>query len=168
MNLPRPMGEEECGEALKSLVPSFKLCALQALRSVVRIPVLAGSSWMVWPNYNVSVETGAAVGFAGSQWRCQCVVSSQERLRKLLRPDLDLELWVDALGEVANTICGLLQTREDFQALFGSMLQSPPVGMLEGRIRIQGWTVSGPMSVQPHGEVLFAFGVRRVDILRSV
>lgn len=154
-------GGDECGEILKGLVPTFKLCALQALRAVVRMPVVAGSGWMVWPTFSASVETGAAVGFASNQWRCQCVVATEDRLHKLLRPDLDMELWVDALGEVSNTICGLLQSREDFHAAFGSMLQSPPVGMLEGRIRIQGWTVSGPLTAHPHGDVMFAFGVRR-------
>ncbi|MBK8802972.1 MAG: hypothetical protein IPN71_13150 [Fibrobacteres bacterium] len=163
----RAGGDDEGGEALKALVPSFKMCALQALRSVVRMPVVAGSGWMVWPTFNASVETGAAVGFAGNQWRCQCVVATEDRLRKLLRPDLDLELWIDALGEVANTICGLLQSRDDFHAVFGAMLQSPPVGMMEGRIRIQGWTVSGPLTTHPHGDVQFAFGARRVDNIRQ-
>lgn len=163
----RPGAEDECGEALKALVPTFKLCALQALRAVVRMPVVAGSGWMVWPNFTASVEIGAAVGFAGNQWQCQCVVATEDRMRRLLRPDLDLDLWIDGLGEVANTICGLLQGREEFKATFGSLLQSPPVGMLEGRIRMLGWTVSGPLVAQSHGEAMFAFGVRRVDNIRQ-
>ena len=62
----------------------------------------------------------------------------------------------------------LLQGREDFRAVFGTMLQSPPVGMLNGRIRIQGWTVSGTMTAQAYGDVQFAFGIRRVESNRQL
>ena len=73
----------------------------------------------------------------------------------------------DGLGEVANTICGLLQSREEFNSEFGSLVQTPPVGLLEGRIRFPGWAVSGPLVVEGRGESLFAFGVRRVNETRS-
>ena len=159
--------DDGSGEILKSLVPTFKLCALQALRAVVRMPVVAASGWMVWPHFNTSVETGAAVGFAGRSWKCQCVVATPDSVRRSLRPDLELDIWIDGLGEVANTICGLLQSREEFNSEFGSLVQTPPVGLLEGRIRFPGWAVSGPLVVEGRGESLFAFGVRRVNETRS-
>lgn len=160
--------EGDLGEILQQLIPTFKLCALHALREVLKMPVVAGSGWVSMPQLGFSVERGSAVGFAGSGWQCQCVVATDERMHKAIRPDLDVEIWIDGLGEAANTICGLLQGRKEFQTAFGQLMQAPPVGMLEGRIRFHDWTVSGPVIADPFGAALFAFGVRRVNSTRTI
>gem|GEM_PF-1421591 len=148
------------GEALQALVPTFKLCALQAMRDVLRMPVVAGPGWVPLPEFSLSVEMGAAVGFTNSGWQCQCLVATESRMHRALRPDLDAEIWVDGLGEAGNTICGLLQSREEFQTAFGSLLQTPPVGLLDGSFRFRDWTVAGPVVASSGGTAYFAFGVR--------
>lgn len=148
------------GEVLQQLVPTFKLCALQAMREVLRMPVVAGAGWVPLPEFSLTVEMGAAVGFTGSGWQCQCLVATESRMHKQLRPDLDAEIWVDGLGEAANTICGLLLGRQEFQSSFGNLMQTPPIGLLDGRFRFRDWTVAGPVLTQAGGVAHFAFGVR--------
>jgi hypothetical protein len=148
------------GEVLQQLVPTFKLCALQSMREVLRMPVIAGSGWVPVPEFSLTVEMGAAVGFTNAGWQCQCLVATEARMYKSLRPDLDVEIWIDGLGEAANTICGILQGRDEFKAAFGEMLQTPPVGLLDGRFRFRDWTVAGPVLSSNGSAAFFAFGVR--------
>ncbi len=162
-SLAEPDGiDSTVGEILHQLVPTFKLCALQAMREVLGMPVVAGSGWLPTPDFSMVIETGGAVGFTSARWQCQCLVSAENRLRRELRPDFSNEIWIDALGEVANTICGILQGRPEFQEVFGHLLQTPPVGFLDGRFRFRDWTLVGPVLTSKGGSAIFVFGVRHM------
>lgn len=156
--------DSSLGETLQQLIPTFKLCALQAMREVLKMPVVAGTGWVPFPEFSITVEMGAAVGFTSQAWQCQCLVVSEAAMHRMLRPDLDAATWIDGLGEAANTICGLLQGRPEFQAAFGNLLQTPPVGLLDGRFRFRDWTVAGPVMASAGGAAYFAFGVRHQKI----
>ena len=77
------------------MVPTFKMCALQAMRDVLKMPVVAGPGWVPLPEFSLTVEMGAACGFTNAGWQCQCLVATEARMHGALRPDLEAEIWVD-------------------------------------------------------------------------
>lgn len=112
---------------ITDLLPVVKARAEEAFGSVVGLRCVPEEPWSVVARVENPCDFGATVGFANEGWQGACTVGISAESAARVLPDLSEDLLFDALGEVGNTICGLLSSDMEFTARYGILEQTPPL-----------------------------------------
>lgn len=130
------------------LLPIMRDKACECFSSVLGIGLAPEEPWIIVNRIENPCEFGATVGFANESWQGACTLGISAADAAILLPDLDEDLLFDALGEVGNTVCGMLSADPVFTSLYGILEQTPPLfsrggAWLARSTGIQGKLVSG-------------------------
>jgi hypothetical protein len=141
------------------LLPVIKARAEDAFRNVLGIDCSAEEPWTVVGRVENPSDFGATVGFANELWQGACTVGISTESASRLLPDLSEDLLFDALGEVGNTVCGLLSSDPEFTGQYGILEQTPPLFSRGGAWLARSPGVQGNFAANG-GRILFGCTVR--------
>lgn len=109
------------------LLPIIKAKALESFVSLLGIDLVPEEPWNIVNRVENPCDFGATVGFANESWQGACTLGISTADAAILLPDLDENMLFDALGEVGNTVCGLLSSDPLFTSFYGILEQTPPL-----------------------------------------
>lgn len=141
------------------LLPIMRDKAREAFSAVLRLELEADEDWIVVGRVENPCDFGATVGFANEKWQGACTLGISAQAASRILPDLSDDLLFDALGEIGNTICGLLSSDVRFTAVYGIMEQTPPLFSRGGAWLARSPGVQGTLSAHS-STILFGCTVR--------
>ncbi len=109
------------------LLPIMRAKACEAFGSVLRIELVPEEPWNIVNRVENPCDFGATVGFANESWQGACTLGISSSDAITLFSHLDEDMLFDALGEVGNTVCGLLSADPHFTSFYGILEQTPPL-----------------------------------------
>lgn len=137
------------------LLPIMRAKASEAFCSVLQINLVPEEPWNIVNRVENPCDFGATVGFANESWQGACTLGVSSTDAAILLPDLDEDMLFDALGEVGNTVCGLLSADPSFTAFYGILEQTPPLFSRGGAWLARSTGIQGKLAV---GEAHVIFG----------
>lgn len=147
--------ENDIGE----LLVVVKAKAKEAFDTVLGLSFEAEDPWNIVNRVENPCDFGATVGFANEAWQGACTLGVSSLDATILLPDLSEDLLFDALGEVGNTVCGLLSANPSFTTNYGILEQIPPLFSRGGAWLARSAGLQGFL-VGSGGRVLFGCTVR--------
>jgi hypothetical protein len=152
-------------EQFNDLMPVIRTCALGVCRDILGVDVQLSEDWRVVSRVENHSTFGATVGFANQGFQGACTLGLSTEAAAVFLPGLDDETIFDALGELGNTICGMLDDSPEFLAIFGLLEQTPPLFSRGGAWLPRAKGVMG--SLLYNGELLqFGCSLRPVNFVR--
>ncbi|MEK7394008.1 MAG: hypothetical protein AAB214_15715 [Fibrobacterota bacterium] len=137
------------------LLPIMRAKACEAFCSVLQIDLVAVEPWNIVNRVENPCDFGATVGFANDSWQGACTLGVSIADAAILLPELDEDLLFDALGEVGNTVCGLLSADPQFTSFYGILEQTPPLFSRGGAWLARSTGIQGKLAI---GEASVIFG----------
>lgn len=141
------------------LLPIMRSRACEAFSSVLGIELVPEEPWNIVNRVENPCDFGATVGFANEAWQGACTLGVSTADAAILLPDLEEDLLFDALGEVGNTVCGLLSSDPLFTSFYGILEQTPPLFSRGGAWLARSTGVQGKLSFQD-ARLIFGCTVR--------
>jgi hypothetical protein len=115
-----------------AILPTVREKAIEAFSAVLGLDLEEDGRWEVVGRVENPCDFGATVGFANETWQGACTLGVSSEDAEAIIPDLSDDLLFDALGEIGNTICGLLSSDPSFTAIYGIIEQTPPLFSRQG------------------------------------
>jgi hypothetical protein len=140
---------------IDEFLPIMRDKALEAFSAVLGLGLAPDGPWGVVGRVENPCDFGATVGFANELWQGACTLGVSTESASLVLPDLSDDILFDALGEIGNTVCGLLSSDPRFTAVFGIMEQTPPLFSRGGAWLARSPGVQGNLRA---GDALILFG----------
>ncbi len=109
------------------LLPIMRVHACEAFGSVLGVDLVPEEPWNIVNRVENPCDFGATVGFANESWQGACTLGISTADAAALLPELGEDMLFDALGEVGNTVCGLLSADPHFTSFYGILEQTPPL-----------------------------------------
>ena len=141
------------------LLPIMRARACEAFGSVLGIDFVPEEPWNIVSRVENPCDFGATVGFANEIWQGACTIGISSDAAARILPDLSEDLLFDAMGEVGNTVCGMLSSDPEFTAQYGILEQTPPLFSRGGAWLARSPGVQGTF-VADGGRILFGCTVR--------
>lgn len=141
------------------LLPIMRSKATESFSSVLGIELLAEEPWNIVNRVENPCDFGATVGFANESWQGACTLGISSADAAILIPNLDEDMLFDALGEVGNTVCGLLSADPQFTSFYGILEQTPPLFSRGGAWLARSTGIQGKL-VCNNAHVIFGCTVR--------
>lgn len=149
------------------LMPVVKSKATEAFQTILGLPLSPEEPWSVVNRVENPCDFGATVGFANEGWQGACTLGLSSGDAAILLPDLSEDMLFDVLGEIGNTVCGLLSAEENFTRLYGILEQTPPLFSRGGAWLARSSGIQGVL-VAKGGRILFGVTVRTSGPRRTV
>lgn len=147
-------------EQMHQLLEPVRDCVVSAIGDVLSRTGTHKDDWSVVERIRNTSELGATVGFASPEWQGACTLGISLEGASILFPGADEDLVFDAIGEICNTICGVLAAHPQFVEIFGSLEQTPPVFSRGGAWLPRTKGIAGSMTIDSV-ELWFGFSIRR-------
>ena len=112
---------------ISELLPIIQAKANEAFCTLLELDLVAEDPWSIVSRVENPCEFGATVGFANGSWQGACTMGISAESAAILLPELSEDMLFDALGEVVNTICGMLSADPEFTSFYGILEQTPPL-----------------------------------------
>lgn len=141
------------------LLPVVKAKAKEAFETILGLPLVPEEPWNIVNRVENPCDFGATVGFANECWQGACTLGVSAADAAHLLPDLSEDMLFDVLGEIGNTVCGLLSADMQFTGFYGILEQTPPLFSRGGAWLARSTGVQG-MLVAGKGRILFGCTVR--------
>lgn len=141
------------------LLPIMRARACEAFSSVLGIELVPEEPWSIVNRVENPCDFGATVGFANEAWQGACTLGVSNADAATLLPGLDEDMLFDALGEVGNTVCGLLSSDPHFTSFYGILEQTPPLFSRGGAWLARSTGVQGKLVFQD-ARLIFGCTVR--------
>lgn len=148
-------------EQMHQLLEGVRESVTGAVRDVLGRPTAWGDDWTVVERIRNTSELGATVGFASPEWQGAVTLGITIEDAGQLLPGGDEDYVFDALGEVGNTICGVLAAHSAFVEVFGFLEQTPPVFSRGGAWLPRTKGIAGTILVSETAAIAFGFSIRR-------
>lgn len=148
-------------EQMHKLLDGVRDCVAGAVRDVLGKSTTALDDWLVVERIRNTSELGATVGFASSEWQGAVTLGLSMDHAQVILPGGDEDYVFDALGEVGNTICGVLAAHPQFVEVFGFLEQTPPVFSRGGAWLPRTKGISGTVMISDASALAFGFSIRR-------
>jgi len=156
---------------ISELLPIVRSTASEVFSSVFGMDFVPEEPWSIVCPVENPCDMGATVSFKNELCQGACTLGISSEAASVLFPDLSIEMLFDALGEVANNVCGQLSSDPRFTSSYGILEQTPPLfsrggawlgrsvgirgSLLVGPERILlGFTVQPPTPARPRPESL--------------
>ena len=149
------------------LLETMRTKAVEAFGSVLQIELVPEEPWNIVNRVENPCDFGATVGFANESWQGACTLGISNADAAILLPNLDEDMLFDALGEVGNTVCGLLSADPQFTSLYGILEQTPPLFSRGGAWLARSTGIQGRL-VQGEAHVVFGCTVRTTGPRRNL
>lgn len=150
----------------QELLPILKSTACEALCSVLGVDFVPEEPWSTEHPVENPCDFGATVGFANEECRGACTLGISTEAASRLFPDLSDDLVFDAMGELGNTICGMLFGDPEFTVLHGIPAQTPPLFSRGGAWFARSFGMQG-MLHSDRGQILLGFMISSGDRNRN-
>jgi len=147
-------------EQMNQLLNGVRDCVTGAVRDVLCRETIHLDDWTVVERIRNTSELGATVGFASPDWQGAVTLGITIEGGNCLFPDGDEDFVFDALGEIANTICGVMAANAQFVEVFGFLEQTPPVFSRGGAWLPRTKGIAGTI-VSSGIQLPFGFSIRR-------
>jgi hypothetical protein len=144
---------------ISELLPVIRAKANEAFNTVLQLVLVPEEPWNIVSRVENLCDFGATVGFANEQWQGACTLGVSSDSASILLPDLSEDLLFDALGEVGNTVCGMLSSDPAFTSFYGILEQTPPLFSRGGAWLARSTGVQGNLLAQGR-PILFGCTVR--------
>lgn len=112
---------------ISELLPIIRAKANEAFGTVLGLVLVPEDPWNIVGRVENPCDFGATVGFANEQWQGACTIGVSTDAASALLPELSEDMLFDALGEVGNTVCGMLSADPAFTSFYGILEQTPPL-----------------------------------------
>jgi len=142
-------------EQMNQLLEGVRDSVLGAVRDVLARETTHPDDWLVVERIRNTSELGATVGFASPDWQGAVTLGITLEGASTLFPGGDEDFVFDALGEIANIICGVMAANSQFVEVFGFLEQTPPVFSRGGAWLPRTKGIAGTIL---SGDVPLAFG----------
>ncbi len=149
------------------LLTTMRAKACEAFSSVLQIDLVPEEPWSIVNRVENPCDFGATVGFANEAWQGACTLGVSSADAAILMPNLDEDMLFDALGEIGNTVCGLLSADPQFTALYGILEQTPPLFSRGGAWLARSTGVQGKLAMGD-ARVIFGCTVRTTGPRRNI
>ena len=149
------------------LLETMRTKAVEAFGSVLQIDLVPEEPWNIVNRVENPCDFGATVGFANESWQGACTLGISNADAAILLPNLDEDMLFDALGEVGNTVCGLLSADPQFTSLYGILEQTPPLFSRGGAWLARSTGIQGRL-VLGEAHVVFGCTVRTTGPRRNL
>jgi hypothetical protein len=144
---------------ISELLPIIKAKAKEAFATLLRLDLASEEPWNIVSRVENPCDFGATVGFANERWQGACTMGVGSESASILLPQLSEDMLFDALGEVGNTVCGMLSADPAFTSCYGILEQTPPLFSRGGAWLARSAGVQGNF-VGQGGRVMFGCTVR--------
>lgn len=121
------MGGPFMDDQMHRLLEPVRAGVVGAIQDILTLKTFHDGDWVVVERIRNTSELGATVGFASPAWQGACTLGISIDGASTLFPGGDEDYVFDALGEICNTICGVLAAHPMFVDFFGFLEQTPPV-----------------------------------------
>lgn len=145
---------------MHQLLDTVRADVAGAIHDMLTIKAVPGSDWSVVERIRNTSELGATVGFASPYWQGACTLGISIEGASILFPGGDEDYVFDAIGEICNTICGVLASNQQFVEFFGYLEQTPPVFSRGGAWLPRTQGLAGTVVVGGV-ELAFGFSIRK-------
>lgn len=112
---------------ISELLPIIRAKANEAFATMLGLDLVCEDPWNIVSRVENPCDFGATVGFANEQWQGACTLGISSEAAAVVLPDLSEDMLFDALGEVGNTVCGMLSSDPAFTSFYGILEQTPPL-----------------------------------------
>lgn len=112
---------------LAQLLEPIRGCVTSAVADMLSVPTRHHEDWTVVERIRNTSDLGATVGFASPDWQGACTIGVSVEAAAILFPGGNEEFVFDAIGEICNTICGVMAANPEFIEVFGALEQTPPM-----------------------------------------
>ena len=150
----------------EALLPILKSAACEALCSVLGVDFVPEEPWKIEHPVENPCDIGATVGFANEECRGACTLGISTEAASQLYPNLSEDLVFDAVGELGNTICGILFGDPAFAFSHGIPTQTSPLFSRGGSWFVRSVGMQGTLH-SDRGDILLGFMISSTDRLRS-
>lgn len=147
-------------EQMHQILEGVRDSVAGAVGDVLGKPTAALDDWLVVERIRNTSELGATVGFASMDWQGAVTLGLAMDEAQLILPGGDEDYVFDALGEVGNTICGVLAAHPQFVEVFGFLEQTPPVFSRGGAWLPRTQGISGTVRIDDVATLCFGFSIR--------
>jgi hypothetical protein len=152
------------------LLPIIRAKASEAFGIVLGLELVTKDPWNLVSRVENPCDFGATVGFANEQWQGACTLGMSAEDAAILLPGLSEDMLFDALGEVGNTVCGMLSAEAAFTSFYGILEQAPPLFSRGGAWLARSKGIQGNLTTRSPGvlgnlvslgsQILFGCSVR--------
>lgn len=120
-------GTNQLAHLLSPMARTFERHVLWAVGAILESPVEIKEPFHVTDSAPSGSTLFCLIPNSNLQYHAQLAVGiSKEDLSSLFPGDLEAKLRLDALGEMANVVAGLVMADEDFMGRFGHLKPSTP------------------------------------------
>lgn len=147
-------------EQMHQLLLPVTGCVVSAIGDVLGLETEPGEEWSVVERIRNTSDLGATVGFASPDWQGACTLGISLEAAAILFPGADEDMVFDAIGELGNTICGVMAANRDFLEVFGALEQTPPMFSRGGAWLPRSKGIAGNVLVSGV-QLMFGFSIRR-------
>jgi len=112
---------------IDELLPIIEAKANEAFHTLLQMEFASEEPWSIVDRVENPCDFGATVGFANERWQGACTLGISTEAASCLLPNLSDDLLFDVLGEVGNTVCGMLSADPTFSSFYGILEQTPPL-----------------------------------------
>lgn len=147
-------------EQMHQLLLPVTGCVISAIGDVLGLEATQSDDWSVVERIRNTSDLGATVGFASPDWQGACTLGISLEGAAILFPGSDEDMVFDAIGELGNTICGVMAANQEFVEVFGSLEQTPPMFSRGGAWLPRSKGIAGSVIVSGV-QLIFGFSIRR-------
>lgn len=147
-------------EQMHQLLEPVRTDVSGALHDMLTLKAVPVADWTVVERIRNTSELGATVGFASPEWQGACTMGVSVEGAAVLFPGGDEDYVFDALGEICNTVCGVIASNQLFVEFYGFLEQTPPVFSRGGAWLPRTQGLAGTVIVGGV-ELSFGFSIRR-------
>lgn len=146
-------------EQMNQLLDGVRDSVTSAVGDVLGREVSHPDDWIVVERIRNTSELGATVGFASPDWQGAVTLGISIEDAAHLFPGGDEDFVFDAIGEIANIICGVMAANSEFVEVFGFLEQTPPVFSRGGAWLPRTKGISGTV-LAGSASLAFGFSIR--------